>query len=160
MAEVDMFLTLAGVTGETADKSKSGAMDIINWTWGLSNSGNFHMATGGGVGKASIKDISVTKLIDKASPTLMQMCADGTHIPTGTLTCRKAGGSPLEYLVLTLQKVLVSSYSTQGSGSLQHEENFTLHFAQVKVEYSAQSPTGAKAAGGNMSWNVPANSKS
>jgi type VI secretion system secreted protein Hcp len=160
MAEVDMFLSLAGVNGETADKSKTNAMDIINWSWGLSNSGNFHMATGGGVGKATIHDISVTKLIDKASPTLMQMCADGTHVATGTLTCRKAGGTALDYLVITLGKILVSSYSTQGSGSLQHTENFSLHFATVKVVYSGQSPTGGATAGGNMTWNIPANSKS
>jgi type VI secretion system secreted protein Hcp len=160
MAEVDMFLKLDGVNGETADKSKPNAMDIINWSWGLSNSGNFHMATGGGVGKASIHDISVTKLVDKASPTLMQMCADGTHIATGTITCRKAGGTAVDYLVITLGKILVSSYGTHGSGSLQHEENFTLHFATVKVQYNAQTATGGKTAGGNMSWDVPANSKS
>src|SRR3981081_2788643 len=98
MAEVDMFLTLAGVNGETADKSKSNAMDIINWSWGLSNSGNFHMATGGGVGKASVHDISITKLVYKASPPLMQMCAAGTHIGTGTIPCRHAGGTAVTAL--------------------------------------------------------------
>jgi type VI secretion system secreted protein Hcp len=156
MAEVDMELTLAGVTGEQADKT----MKILNWSWGLSNTGSFHVATGGGTGTVTVHDISFTKLIDKASPTLMQMCVDGTHIPNGTLTCRKAGGTAkLDYLVITFQNMLVSSYGTHGSGSLLQEENFSLNFATVKVVYNAQSATGGKAAGGNMSWNVPSGTK-
>ena len=156
---VDMFLKLDGVTGETLDTAMSGAMDIVNWSWGLQNDGNFHMAGGGGVGKAAVNDITVTKNIDAASATLMQMCVTGQHVATGTLTCRKSGGTPLDYLVIKLSKILVSSYSTQGTGSLQHQENFSLHFAEVNVQYNSQNDQGGKKAPAVMKWKVPANTK-
>jgi type VI secretion system secreted protein Hcp len=160
MAEVDMFLKLNGVTGESQDKVHSGEMDLLNWTWSLANNGNFHTGSGGGVGKSDFHDIQITKLVDSATPTLMQMCADGSHINTATLTCRKSGGTPLEFLVIKMEKVLVSHYSTSGTGVINQEENFSLHFATVHVEYNKQSPTGAKAGSTIMSWNVPGNSKS
>ena len=40
---VDMFLELEGVKGETNDKAykSKNAMDILAWSWGLSNTGTF-----------------------------------------------------------------------------------------------------------------------
>jgi len=115
---VDMFLELDGIKGETIDKTfkSKNAMDILAWSWGLSNSGSFQQGSGGGAGKASFQDISITKFIDLASPVLILACANGKHITKGTITVRKAGENPLEYLKITLEKILVSAYSTGGSG--------------------------------------------
>ena len=53
--------------------------------------------------------------MDKATPDLFKVCANGKHIDTAILTVRKAGENPLEYLKIEMKHVLVSSVSTGGS---------------------------------------------
>ncbi|HYN78560.1 MAG TPA: type VI secretion system tube protein Hcp, partial [Lamprocystis sp. (in: g-proteobacteria)] len=72
---VDMFLKLEGVTGESQDKTHTGEIDVLAWSWGLSQSGTFHTGGGGGAGKVNVQDLSFTKYIDKSSPNLMLYCS-------------------------------------------------------------------------------------
>ncbi len=105
----------------------------------MSNSGSFHTGGGGGAGKANFQDISVTKYLDNASPILMLYCANGDHFPKAKLTVRKAGKTPLEYLIIDMKNVLITSVSTGGSGGEDRlTENVSLNFAQVKVSYKKQ----------------------
>ena len=133
---VDMFLELDGVKGESSDKTHKGKIDILAWSWGVSNSGTFHQGGGGGAGKANFQDLSVTKYIDAASATLMLYCSNGKHFKKGKLIVRKAGENPLEYVIIELENVLVSSYSTGGSGGEERlTENVSLNFQKIKVTY-------------------------
>jgi type VI secretion system secreted protein Hcp len=157
---VDMFLELEGVKGESVDKTHKGKIDILAWSWGLSNMGTLHHGSGGGAGKASFQDISITKYIDMASPNLMLYCASGKHFAKGKLIVRKAGDTPLEYLTIELDKVMVSAYSTGGSGGEERlTENVTLNFAKVKLEYVTQSEKGGKGTPVAFSWDIAANAK-
>src|SRR5215475_6089574 len=99
---VDMFMKIAGIAGESKDKSHKGEIDVLAWSWGASQSGTTHEGSGGGAGKANFQDISFTKYIDKGSPALLTRLAKGTHIVDATLVVRKAGDKPLEYLTLKL----------------------------------------------------------
>jgi len=158
---VDMFLSLDGIKGESADKTHKGEIDVLAWSWGLSNSGSFHQGEGGGAGKANFQDISVTKYVDKASADLLYSSASGKHIPKAKLTVRKAGENPLEYLTFELENILVSSVSTGGSGGEDRlTENVSLNFAKIKMEYWTQGAKGAKGENGNFAWDIPANVKS
>jgi len=159
---VDMFLVLEGVKGESVDKTfkSQNAIDVLSWNWGLSNTGTFHHGSGGGAGKANFQDVSVTKYVDKATADLMLFCANGKHLAKGTLTCRKAGDNPLEYMKISMQQILVSSYATGGAaGDERTTETVTLNFAKVKVEYFMQSTTGGKEPGGQMGWDIAGNAK-
>ena len=114
----------------------------------MSNSGTTHTGAGGGAGKANVQDLSFTKYIDSATNGLMLACCKGTHYPEAKLIVRKAGGTPVEYVVITMDEVLVTSVSTGGSGGEDRlTENVTLNFAKVKLEYQPQDAKGAKAGG-------------
>jgi len=140
---VDMFLKLEGIDGESVDSKKSKEIDILAWSWGMSQSGTFHMGAGGGAGKASFQDINVTKYVDKASATLMTKLATGDHVTKARLTVRKAGKTPLEYIIIEMEKVMITSYSTGGSGGEDKlTENITLNFAKVHVKYVPQKEDG------------------
>ena len=155
---VDMFLKLNGIDGESQDDGHKGEIDVLAWSWGMSQSGNMHMGGGGGAGKVSIQDVSVTKYVDKASATLMKYCSHGDHIPDATLTVRKAGGKPLEYIKIKMTDVLVSSISTGGSGGEDRlTENVTLNFAKVETTYTEQKPTGDKGAEVEFKYDIAAN---
>ena len=159
---VDMFLKLTDVKGEAQDKAHKEEIDVLAWSWAMSQSGTMHAGGGGGGGKVSVQDISITKWLDKSSPVLMQYCSTGKQFTDAVLTVRKAGGdSPLEYLVITMKDVLVSSLSTGGSGGEDRlTENATLNFSQYKVEYQPQKPDGT-ADGGKVpwEWDIAANAK-
>ena len=158
---VDMFLNIDNkkVKGESRDKSHADEIEVLAWSWGMSQSGTTHMGSGGGAGKVNVQDISFTHYIDKSSCDLMKACCNGTHFAKAVLTVRKAGGTPLEYVIITIEEVLVTSVSTGGSGGEDRlTENVTLNFAKVKVQYQPQGPTGAKEGGVlEVGWNIPEN---
>jgi type VI secretion system secreted protein Hcp len=157
---VDMFLQLDGIKGEAADKTHKGEIDVLAWSWGVSNTGTFHQGEGGGAGKANFQDISLTKYVDISSPDLMYSCAAGKAVAKGKLVVRKAGDNPLEYLTYEFENILISSISTGGSGGEERlTENVTLNFSKVKSEYWSQAAKGAKDKNANFGWDIAANAK-
>jgi len=157
---VDMFIKIDGIKGESADDKHKEEIDVLAWSWGLSQSGSAHMGGGAGAGKVNVSDLSFTKYIDVASPDLYLSCCNGKHLKDAKLVVRKAGENPLEYLIVTLEDVIVSSVSNGGSGGEDRlTENVTLNFARVKVDYTAQDAKGGSAAKPKMGWDVAANKK-
>ena len=156
---VDMFLALKGeIKGESQDKVHKGEIDVLAWSWGLSQSGNFHTGGGGGAGKANFQDISITKWVDSASAILMLYIANGDHFSDARLTVRKAGKKPLEYLVIEMEKVMITSISTGGSGGEDRlTENITLNFAKVEVKYKEQKPDGSGGPEKIFKWDIAGN---
>ena len=158
-----MFMVMGEkIKGETQDKQfkDKGGIDVLAWSWGMSQSGTTHMGSGGGSGKATFQDLSFTKYVDKASTALMNHLALGSHIPECTLTCRKAGEGQQKYIEVTLKEVIVSSLSTGGSGGEDRlTENVSLNFAKVKFEYFLQDDKGATKSGGDLNWDIAGNAK-
>ena len=156
----DQFIKLGDLKGESKDKTHKDEIDVLTWSWGVSNSGSAHTGGGAGSGKVHVNDLTFTKLIDKASPNLFLYCCNGKHIDRATLTVRKAGENPLEYLLITVEELIVTSVSTGGSGGEDRlTENVTLNFARVKVNYKEQTPTGGVGDKPEMGWNIAENAK-
>lgn len=156
---LDMFLNIEGeIGGESQDEKHKGEIDVLAWSWGLSQSGSFHQGGGGGAGKANFQDISVTKWIDKSSPILMLYCANGDHFTKASLVVRKAGKTPLEYMKIDMEDVLITSVSTGGSGGEDRlTENVSLNFRKVTVSYKEQLKDGTGAAPKSFEWDIAAN---
>jgi type VI secretion system secreted protein Hcp len=145
---IDSFLKLGTLKGESVVKGFEDQMQILSWGWGMTQTGTTHSASGGGAGKVDVQDLHVVKHIDAASPNLALSCAKGTHYDSATLTMRKAGGTALEYVTLTLTDVLVSSYSVSSSGGNdQLQDTVALNFGKFKYSYQPQDNKGAKKGG-------------
>ena len=159
---LDMFINMGpNIKGESKDKAQGpkGDIDILAWSWGMSQSGTSHTGGGGGAGKASFQDISITKYVDSASNALMTALAKGSHIPEVTLLVRKAGEGQQKYIHFTLKQVMVTSLSTGGSGGEDRlTENVTLNFAEVKFAYTPQDSKGTVAGDKIFAWNIAQNS--
>jgi type VI secretion system secreted protein Hcp len=157
---MDQFIKIGDLKGEAQDKAHKDEIDVLAWSWGMSNSGTSHMGSGSGGGKVSVQDLSMTKYIDKSSPDLLLACCDGKHYPEAKLVVRKAGETPLEYLIITLTDVMVTAVSTGGSGGEDRlTENVTLNFSKVKVDYTEQTPKGGTGAKPSMGWDIAENVK-
>ena len=139
-AQVDYFLKIDGVEGESVDKDHKGELQVESWSWGVSST-----TTGNGAsraGKPCVASFNFTKVVDKATPQLMANAVSGMVIKSAVLTARKAGERPLEYLKVTLENVLVSSYSAGGSSQALPTDQFSLNFARMSIEYKVQRPDG------------------
>jgi len=158
---MDMFINMgAKIKGESRDKVQGpkGDIDILAWSWGMSQSGSSYTGGGGGAGKANFQDISFTKYIDAASQALMGSLAKGAHIDKCVLLVRKAGEGQQKYIEITMEEVLVTSISTGGSGGEDRlTENVTLNFAKVAFDYFKQDAKGATASAGIFKWNIAEN---
>jgi type VI secretion system secreted protein Hcp len=160
---VDMFMNMGDkIKGETQDaaQSKTNDMDVLAWSWGLSQSGTTHMGSGGGGGKVNVQDLSFTKYVDSASPAIAQACCLGTHIPKCVLLCRKAGGKQQKYLEITMEEVLVASVSNGGSGGQDRlTENVSLNFGKVSYEYFKQDKDGNTKSAGALKYDISKNAE-
>lgn len=144
MAAVDYFLKIDGCEGESTDSKHSKEIEVESWSWGEQQLGTSHSGGGAGAGKVSMHDFHFVKKCDNASPTLFLKCANGEHTKKAVLTCRKAGKDQQEYMKITLEDVLVSSYQTGGSqGSVLPTDQVSLNFSKITIKYAPQKPDGS-----------------
>jgi type VI secretion system secreted protein Hcp len=149
MAAVDYFLKIDGIQGESKDDRHKDEIDIESFSWGETQSGTFAAGGGGGAGKVSMQDFHFTMPVNKASPALFLACAQGNHIKNAILTCRKGGRE--EFMKVTMNDVLVSSFQMGGAGGVVPTDQISLNFAMIEVEYKEQDATG-KLVGSIKKW--------
>ena len=156
---VDMFIKIGDVAGEAKDAVHAEEIDVLSWEWGMNQSGTMHVGGGGGGGKVSMGNIIIEKYTDKATPNLMMACSNGKQYPEAVLTIRKAGENPLEYLVITMEDVIITNVSTGGKKAEERlTENVTLNFARVSLNYQPQAQDGSPDGGViHYGWDVAAN---
>lgn len=157
---VDIFLKLADINGESKDQAHADEIDVLSWSWGMSQSGTTHLGSGGGAGKVNVQDLSITKYVDSASCDLMKCCCNGKHLATGTLTVRKAGENPLEFVTIDLEEILVAAVTTGGIGSDDRmTENVTLNFRKFEIKYKKQASDGSGEDKGDTKWDIAMNAE-
>jgi len=155
MAAVDYFLKLEGIEGESQDNKHAKEIQVESWHFGATQSGSAGYGTGAGAGKVSFQDFHFTTKANKASPKLMLMCANGKHIPTGVLVCRKAGGEQQEYLKITFSDLLVSSYQIGGSeADVVPLDQCSLNYSKIEYSYQAQKKDGTLDGAVKMNYDV------
>jgi type VI secretion system secreted protein Hcp len=140
----DAFLKIDGIEGESTDKTHTGEIEVMSFSWGETQVGGDTGGGGGGTGKAVLQDFHFTMPMSKASPSLMLACATGRHSQSATLTCRKAGGDKaLEFLKIKLSDVVVSLYETDGDATGDANlptDQCSLNF--VKIDFLYTTPSG------------------
>ncbi len=158
MAAVDYFLKIDTIDGESTDSKHGKEIDVMSWSWGATNAGSHGTGGGGGAGKVSMQDFSFVMRTNKASPKLMLACASGDHIAKAQLTCRKAGKTQQEYLIIKFTELHVTSYNTGGSqGDVVPTDSITLSFGKIEYEYSPQKADGSLDTKIPVSWSVKEN---
>jgi len=152
----DTFAKLGDIKGESLDDKHKDEIEVLSFSWGVSNAGSMGYGSGGGEGKATFHDLSCTHKVDKASPVLMQACATGVHLKDGTITVRKAGKGQQEFLVIKMNDVIITSVTHGSAGGDGASENVSIAFAKVAVEYKPQKADGSLDAGIHFKYDLKA----
>lgn len=156
---VDYFIKIDGIEGESADSKHKGEIELLSFSWGLTNPGTFGRGAGGGAGKASFQDFHFVARTSKASPKLFQACASGSHVKSALLTARRVGKEQLEFLKYKFSEVVVSAFQTSGSDGDGPVDQISLNYAKVELEYRPQSPSGKLEAPVKAAWDLKSNKK-
>ena len=154
----DIFAKIGDIKGESLDSKHKSEVEVLSWSWGVTNSGTIGRGSGGGSGKATFHDFNFTHHIDKASPILMKACATGQHIKEATITVRKAGKGQQEFLIIKMNDVIITSVSPSGAGdATASAEHVALQFAKVDLEYKPQKADGSLDAGLHFKYDIKGN---
>ena len=140
----DAFIKIDGIEGESPDSKHGKEIQLLSFSFGADQPASSNIGGGGGTGKVNMHDLSVLHQVDKASPKLLVACCTGLHIKKAVLSVRKAGGDQLDYIVVTLEDVLVSSVQASGqSGDGSAMEQVHLNFTKINFEYKEQGADGS-----------------
>jgi type VI secretion system secreted protein Hcp len=155
----DIFAKLGDIKGESTDAKHTDEIEVLSFSWGVTNPAPSGSGDGAGAGKATFKDLSITHHIDKASPKLLEACATGTHLKDATITHRKAGKGQQEYLIIKMNDVIITGVTHEGTTTAAElaPETVSLAFAKVDFEYKPQKPDGSLDAGIHFKYDLKTN---
>jgi type VI secretion system secreted protein Hcp len=145
----DMFLSVKGaksgiINGEAQDTKHKNTIEVVAWSWGMQ--GRAALGGGGATGKATMRELRVTKRVDRSSTALMAALRVNESIKEATLTVRKAGKDPLEYLIVKIENGRVMSIDIEAGDSANSPamfEKVTFTFNKITIQYTPQSEDGS-----------------
>jgi type VI secretion system secreted protein Hcp len=155
LAAGNMSLTLEGI---------SQSIEIVSFSFGATNAGSLASGGGGGAGKVSFKEFSLSSSESAASPMLFNFVSAGRHSQSARLSVASSDtGKPQSEWVLT--DVLVTSFSVQNGEPdpkakqpntfLVPAVAFGLSFAKACYRVFAADGSVAKEACWNVVTNAP-----
>ncbi len=154
----DYYLKVDTVNGESQAVGMSDNIELDSFSFGASNPADIG---GGGLsaGKCSLSDFSFTCSLDSSSWQILKSLYAGAHIGKAVFTGRKSGGggTPYNYLVVTMTNCFVTSHSTGGGSAGVPSQSCSVAFEQIQYEYFTQdTSTGATKSAGTATYNIGA----
>ena len=153
----DIFAKIGDIKGESFDAKHKDEIEVLSFSWGVTNAEVKGPGGGGGAGKPTFQDLSLVHNIDKASPKLMQACATGAHLKEATITRRKSGKGQQEFLVIKMNDVIITGVIHGGASGQAGSETVSLAFAKVDLEYKPQKPDGSLDTGISFKYDLKTN---
>ncbi len=143
------------LAGESTVTNHGGEIDVLGFSWGVSAP---RAPTGGGTVTATANYLTMTKRVDKASPTLMVAVFSGVHYPTAVLFIRNQAGTALDFFKVTMTDIVVNSYDTSAAGDGSLLETVSISFGTIKFDFQPQNADGtANGAVISAGWNITQN---
>ena len=150
----DYHIKFDGVDGEATHKDHKGEIEILSWSWGVSQHSGSTSGGGSGKGKAVPGDFSFVHLYDKASTVLAKHCVAGKHFKDAKLTARKAGEGQKAFLVITMKEVFITAVSPSAGSAGNIEEEVRCTYKDIEFAYKAQDDKGGLGGEVKFGWNT------
>jgi type VI secretion system secreted protein Hcp len=155
----DAFLKIDGIPGESTDDKHKDWIEIKSYSHGVQQSASSTASSSGGATaeRVNFSDLSVAKLVDKATPKIFEACCVGKHIKEVIIEVCRSGNDKQKYLEIRMEQVLISSYSQDAGGDFP-TESVSFNPGKFKIIYSQQKRDGG-GLGGNVSggWDLTQN---
>lgn len=155
---VDMFIKIGDIKGESTDVKHKNEIEVVSWHWGVNQTAAPHVGSGAGAGKVTVRELTISKHIDVASPKLFLTCSEGRHLAEAKLSVRRAGMSSFDFFTIAMKDVIVTAVLMDGTEE-GLTESVSLAFNQVTVSYTPQGASGQPGTPVTAGWNVVKNQK-
>ncbi len=143
--QVDYFLLISGIAGESTDAQHPNWIDILSTSVGIQSIAQ----------QTTFADFSFVSKVSAASPALLLGAASGQHFPSAVLGVRRGAGNP-DYLKYTLTDVVVTRDVLSGSGGSIPTENFALSYSMIEIQYRPTRPDGTLGPPITTCWDLTA----
>jgi type VI secretion system secreted protein Hcp len=152
----DAYLLIAGVNGESQAQSMTNNIELDSWSWGASNPAGLG-GKGLAAGKPSLADFSCSFALEAASYQIVKDLVQGTHIANATFTGRKTGGggTPYNYLVITMTNCFLTSFSTGGGSAGVPAASLSIAYEKIEYQYYTQdTASGSVTLAGQATYDI------
>jgi type VI secretion system secreted protein Hcp len=158
------FLYIEGVPGEVSDANFSGWLDIRGWGWGTQRNITSNTSTQGDreSANATIKDLTIRRFMDKATPKLFieACCGRGKEIKLVQTKTGTGSGADV-FIEYTFRNALISNYEVKANtkSPARPSENITISFVDLDVKYTQYDEDGNPEAPVAVGFNTATNTK-
>ncbi|MDH3307089.1 MAG: type VI secretion system tube protein Hcp [Acidimicrobiia bacterium] len=151
-----IFVTIPGIPGESLDKDHPAAIDVLNFSWGLTNSG---LPAAKKASPPSFSDLTIAKEIDRSTPKLALACATGQKLSEVLLdeTASFTDEGRVTYLTVHLWDAVVSEVSETSGGEEPPSDVISFVFPKVEVVYTLLDSKGKKKGTERFGWDLVKN---
>jgi type VI secretion system secreted protein Hcp len=129
-----MFLKVGDIKGQSQDKDHADWIEISSFSHGFSQPTNPAVSSQSRtIEKASHGNLTVTKMTDTSSTSLVKACWQGTSFPEVKIDMRRASGENIEGFEIVKTGAVISAFSIGGGpGDVPYE---TITFAHAAIQY-------------------------
>jgi type VI secretion system secreted protein Hcp len=143
---VNAYLYVDTVEGPST--SKTGFIDVLSFSWGVSQTSTYGAGASGKeakAGRADFSNLSIMKVLDKTSPLLCDHCASGNILAKVYILYDKpVGDKQDDYFRIYVKDALITSVQLSGSNE-NPTESVSFAFQAVEVGYKAENDDGTLA---------------
>jgi type VI secretion system secreted protein Hcp len=159
----DVFLKIDGIPGESTDDKHKDWIEILSFHHGVTQPASATRSSAGGASaeRCDHEDFSINKLLDKATPLLLQHCCAGKHIKEVDIEYCRAGGDKTLYMKIVMEEVIISAVAPSGSSKGEYgfpTEDVRFNYGRIKWTYTQQKRADGQG-GGNVvgGWDLTKN---
>ena len=157
----DFYLHLEGIKGESTDSKHPAWIECTSVNWSITQPKSATASTSGGhtAERADLSEITISKLVDLASPMLAQLCACGKTIPKARIEMQRADGpgEPIKYVEVELENVLIAHIAPAFGSAGFPGESLGLKFSKVRWKYTQQKIGGGSSGNTAGGWDLATN---
>jgi type VI secretion system secreted protein Hcp len=117
--------------------------------------------SGAGAGKVKLNELTVEKNVDRLSPSLFLLSAQGAHFPSLQIFVRRAGGAAQQgrpYLAYEFSLVFITRLEWSGDGGGEAPvETVTFAYGALALGYYPQKPDGSLGTLTKLGWSQVTN---
>ena len=161
----DAFLKLDGVPGESTDDKHKDWIEVLSYSWGVSQPASGSASSGGArsAERCNHEDFQITKALDKASPKLFLACCNGEHIKEVKFSLNRATGDKQQYMLYVLSDAIVSSVKPGGTADAAETlpiETVRFNYGSIDLTYTETDHNTGKPKGDvKAGWDLTKNTK-
>jgi type VI secretion system secreted protein Hcp len=140
---VNAYLIVDGITGPST--SKTGAIDILSFSWGVSQTAVYGAGASGKeakAGRADFANLTIMKVLDKTTSLLFDHCATGNILKeVHILYDKPVGDKQDDYFRIWIKDALITSVQLSGSNE-NPTESVSFAFQAIEIAYKAEKDDG------------------